>query len=188
MRVAIVYESLFGNTHEVAAAVAAGVTEAQPGAQVDLLRVGEATAEQAAAADLLIVGGPTHMRGMTTGLSRSLGVSSEAKKDADERQDLEPDAEGPGVRDWFHELPKTTDRRPAAAFDTRIPARLAGGAAPAIARRLRHHGYDVIADPEGFFIQHNGEGPLEDGETDRARAWAAGLVRRVTAPTPTSAR
>ena len=42
MRVAVVYESLYGNTHELAAAIAAGVTEAQPDAQVDLLRVGEA--------------------------------------------------------------------------------------------------------------------------------------------------
>ena len=42
MRVAVVYESLYGNTHDIAEAIAAGVTEAQPGAQVDLVRVGEA--------------------------------------------------------------------------------------------------------------------------------------------------
>src|SRR5690349_14525039 len=119
MRAVVVYESLYGNTHEVAAAIAAGVTEAQPDAQVDLLRVGEAAPEQAAAADLLIVGGPTHMRGMTTGLSRKMGVSAEEKKDPGERHGLEPDAEGPGVRDWFHGLPKTSGRRSAAAFDTR---------------------------------------------------------------------
>ena len=180
MRVAVVFESLYGNTHEIADAVAAGVTEAQPDAQVDLLRVGEAQPQQAAEADLLIVGGPTHMRGMTTGLSRKLGVSAEAKKEPGERHELEPDAEGPGVRDWFHDLPKTTGHRPAAAFDTRIGSRLAGGAAPAIARRLRHHGYEVIAEPEGFYIQDDGEGPLKDGEIARARAWAAGLVRQVS--------
>lgn len=181
MRVAVVYESLFGNTHEIADAIAAGVTDAQPEAHVELLRVGEADPARAAEADLLIVGGPTHMRGMTTGLSRKLGVSAEAKKEPDERHDLEPDAEGPGVRDWFHQLPKSADHRPAAAFDTRIATKLAGGAAPGIARRLHHHGYEVIAEPEGFYVQDNGEGPLKDGETARARTWAAGLVRQIAA-------
>jgi hypothetical protein len=173
-----VYESLFGNTHEAAKAIAAGVSAAQPDAQVDLLRVGEAHPPAAAGVDLLIVGGPTHIRGMTTGLSRKMGVSGEAKKDPDERQELEPGAEGPGIRDWFHDLPKVTDRRPAAAFDTRIGARMAGGAAHGIARRLHRHGYEVIAAPEGFLIQDNGEGPLKAGELDRARAWGASLVRQ----------
>ena len=180
MRIAIVFESVYGNTHEVAKAIAAGVTEAQPDALVDLLRVGEAEPERVAEADLLIVGGPTHMRGMTTGFSRRMGVTAEDKKDPDQRHDLEPDAEGPGVRDWFQQLPKLRSRPAAAAFDTRIGAKLAGGAAHGIARRLRSHGSEVIAEPEGFYIQDNGEGPLKEGETDRARAWGVALVRRVT--------
>ena len=40
-----------------------------------------------------------------------------------------------------------------------------------IASRLRHHGSKVVAEPEGFLIQDNGEGPLKTGEPDRARAW-----------------
>jgi len=183
MRVAVVFESLFGNTHEVAQAIARGVSDARPDAQVDVLKVGEADARLVAAADLLIVGGPTHIRGMTTGLSRKMGVSAEEKKEPGERHELEPGAEGPGVRDWFRGLPKTPDRRPAAAFDTRIGARMAGGAAHGIARRLQHHGYEVIAEPEGFLIQDDGEGPLKEGEQDRARGWATGLIRRATVPT-----
>jgi len=182
MRVAVVYESLFGNTREVAGAIAAGVTEVRPDARVDLVRVGEASPHSLAATDLLIVGGPTHMRGMTTGLSRKLGVSGEQKKEPDERHELEPDAEGPGVRDWFHDLPKPADRRLGAAFDTRLSSRMAGGAAPGIARRLRHHGYDVIGE-EGFHVQDDGQGPLQEGEADRARAWGAQLARQAaTAP------
>jgi hypothetical protein len=188
MRVAVAYESLCGNTHAVAAAIAAGVTDARPDAQVDVLRVGDADARQVAGADLLIVGGPTHMLGMTTSLSRRMGVSAEAKKKPAERHELEPDAEGPGLRDWFHDLPDTTGGRPAAAFDTRIGAKLAGGAAHSIARRLEHHGYEVIVEPEGFYIQDNGEGPLKEGETERARAWAAGLLRQVAAAVPSATR
>ena len=183
MRVAVAYESLCGNTHAVDAAIAAGVTDARPDAQVDVLRVGDADARQVAGADLLIVGGPTHMRGMTTSLSRRMGVSAEAKKEPAERHELEPNAEGPGLRDWFHDLPDTTGGRPAAAFDTRVGAKMAAGAAPAIARRLRHHGYEVIAEPEGVLIQHDGEEPLKEGEQDRARGWATGLIRRATVPT-----
>jgi hypothetical protein len=178
MRVAVVFESLFGNTHEVADAIAQGVTEADPDAQVELLRVGEADPERAAAADLLIVGGPTHIRGMTTGFTRKMGVSAEAKKSPDESQEVEPGAEGPGLRDWFHGLPTAAGPRRAAAFDTRIGAPMAGGAARGIASRLRHHGYELITDPEGFLIQDNGEGPLKAGEHERARAWGAGLVRQ----------
>ncbi len=78
--------------------------------------------------------------------------------------------------------PKAAGRRPAAAFDTRIGAKLAGGAAPGIARRLRSHGYQVITEPEGFFVQDNGEGPVKDGESDRARAWASCLIRQAAVP------
>jgi flavorubredoxin len=42
MKVVIVYESLFGNTHEIATAIGAGVGKAQPGAQVNCLPVAQA--------------------------------------------------------------------------------------------------------------------------------------------------
>ena len=180
MNVAVVYESLYGNTREVAEAIARGVADARPDVTVDVFRVGEADPQRLATADLLVVGGPTHMRGMTTGMSRHLGVSAEAKKDPAEAHDLEPGAEGPGVRDWLHDLPRAGEGRIAAAFDTRIGARLAGGAASGIAHRLRRHGYSLVAEPEGFCIQDNGEGPLKDGELDRARSWGAELSRHAT--------
>lgn len=179
MRVAIVYESLYGNTHEAAKAIATGVLDARPDVRLELFSVGEADAQQVADADLLIVGGPTHMRGMSSGMSRKMAVTGEAKKDPEQRHDLEPDAEGPGIRDWFHQLPRSGGERFAAAFDTRIHGRLAGGAATGIERRLRRHGYDVIAEPEGFFVQDNGEGPLKDGEMERARSWGADVVEKV---------
>ena len=42
MRVAIVYESLYGNTHEIAEAIAAGVNDGRPKTQVELLPIGPA--------------------------------------------------------------------------------------------------------------------------------------------------
>lgn len=52
-----------------------------------------------------------------------------------------------------------------------------GGAARGIEHRLRRHGYQVVADPEGFIIEGDA-GQLHDGERERATAWAAELTRR----------
>ena len=41
MKITIVHESMFGNTHEVAAAIGDGVREAQPDADVECVPVGE---------------------------------------------------------------------------------------------------------------------------------------------------
>lgn len=187
MDVAVVYESMFGMTHDVADAVAAGVTEAAPEARVMCLRVGDAAPDRLGTPDLLIVGGPTHMRGMSSGMTRKMAVSIEKKADRGEGQHqghgLEPDIEGPGLRDWFHQLPKAGKGHCAAAFDTRGDyGPMVGGAARGIAHRLQRHGYHLVADPEGFIIEGDA-GQLRAGEPDRARAWARELTRRAVEAT-----
>ena len=86
---------------------------------------------------------------MTSGFSRKLGISGEEKAEAkaSQRTELEPDAEGPGLREWFDGLQKIGDGKKAAAFDTRLGSPMAGGAAHGIARRLRRHGYHLVTDP-----------------------------------------
>jgi hypothetical protein len=69
----------------------------------------------------------------------------------------------------------------ATAFDTRLPSALAGGASHGIVRGLRHHGFTLVADAEGFVVEE-AEGPLRDGEEERARAWGAELARAVVHP------
>lgn len=71
MRVAVVYESLFGNTRLVAEAIAEGIQAAGPGAVVKCSPVTEA-GPALAAVDLLVVGGPTHFLGMTSQRSRRM--------------------------------------------------------------------------------------------------------------------
>jgi hypothetical protein len=177
MKITIVYESMFGNTHEVAQAIADGVREAHSDAVVQCVPVQEASAE-VGSADLLVVGGPTHIRGMTSGLSRKMGIKSEEKAEAEGEptHELEPDAEGPGLRDWFNDLHKIGDGKKAAAFDTRLDSPMAGGAAHGIARRLRRHGYNLVTDPEGFVVE-DATGPLRPGEIERAKRWGAQLVQ-----------
>ncbi|MFE5912549.1 flavodoxin family protein [Streptomyces wedmorensis] len=178
MRAVIVYESLFGNTREIADAIGEGVKETHPAAEVECMTVVDALPERIGRTDLLVVGGPTHTRGMTTGMSRRMGLKAEKQEAEKEKRPFTPEAgaEGPGVRDWFHDtLPKAhTGTHAAAAFDTRADTRLAGAAARGIARRLRSHGYELVAEPEGFVIEEI-DGPLRAGERDRARAWGAAL-------------
>lgn len=179
MRVVIVYESLFGNTREVAEAIGEGVGQARPDAQVACVHVTEADWGLVRAAGLLVVGGPTHMCGMTSRLSRKMGLQAEDRQASEGKEaghGGRPGAEDPGVRDWFQAMPEARKGSYAAAFDTRVDFPMAGGAAYGIARRLRSFGYEMVAEPEGFIVE-DVEGKLRVGERRRAAAWGAGLVR-----------
>jgi hypothetical protein len=172
MNAVVVYESVYGNTKAIAEAIAEAIADGLGGAVV--LPVHEAAAS-AAKADLLIVGGPTHMHGMATSLSRRMAVQA---GEEDGAATVEPGATAePGLRRWLHELAHR-DGVPAAAFDTRLDKSpvMTGTAARAIAKRLGRRGYEVVAT-ESFLVK-DAEGPLEDDELDRARAWGVELARR----------
>ncbi|MFE0462454.1 flavodoxin family protein [Kitasatospora sp. NPDC058965] len=170
MRAVIVYESVFGTTKEVAEEIAAGIHDAHPDAAVECVPVADADTDLTRTADLLVVGGPTHVGTMSSHVSRAAahlpGMATAGR---------EADSSGPGLRDWFHALPDAQNGTHAAAFDTRGPAEHHAGAAGGIARRLAHHHYDVLADPEGFVVDGI-DGPLHRGERERARHWGAALV------------
>lgn len=184
MDVAVVYESLFGNTRDIAEAIAAGIRQANPAARVTVLRVAEAGPGQVAEAGFLVVGGPTHIMRMSSERTRQMGLQGNGKSGKDQRRRTEPEpgAAGPGVREWLAALPMARPGAGAAAFDTRLRYPLAGGAARPIARQLRRHGYRVTAKATGFLVD-DAEGPLHEGERERARAWGATLAAQLAAPT-----
>jgi len=170
----VVYESVFGNTRAIADAIAEGL------GSVPALPVHEA-AQRRGTVDLLVIGGPTHMHGLPTARSRRLAAEGIHEDGAGH---VEPGAtEEPGLRVWLREMPPSAAQR-VAAFDTRLDRSpwLTGVAARGIARRLRRRGLDVIAT-ESFLVEDS-EGPLEEGELDRARAWGAELARSLAAPAP----
>ena len=80
-----------------------------------------------------------------------------------------------GRRDWLRDLPQRP--RQAAAFDTRVHGSplLTGSASHGIGRRLQRHGYNVVGTES--FVVTGTEGPLAEGELDRARAWGAELAQ-----------
>ena len=181
MDVAVVYESMFGNTREVAEAIAAGIRESDPSARVTVARSGTAKLSDVGAACLLVVGGPTHMLRMSSPRTRQQGLVPTRKATGQSHRDAEPDAAGPGVREWLKALPPAPFGSRAAAFDTRVGSRMAGGAARSVARQLHKHGYQLAAKAEGFIVTGS-EGPLRDGELDRARNWGVALVRHADVP------
>ena len=100
---------------------------------------------------------------------------------------LEPGYSDTGLREWFTGLEQADPPRAAAAFDTRVASRLAGGAARKIARLMHGHGYRILAQ-EGFIIDGSAHGPLRAGETVRAAAWGADLVSQVASRLPAARR
>jgi hypothetical protein len=176
VRVLVVFESMFGNTHLVAERVALGLADA---GEARVASVAEATPEALADVDLLVVGGPTHVHGMATDRTRQ--AAREQAEQPDSGVELDPDAEGPALRDWFDDLTLPGGCR-AAAFDTRVhgPGALTGRASRGIAKRLERHGASLIAPPESFFVGRDNR--LADGEAERAEEWGASLARAFAGP------
>jgi flavodoxin I len=112
--------------------------------------VGDVSPAELTEFDLLIVGSPTHGGWYT-----------------------------PGVKGLLEALPPLEGFK-VAAFDTRTVSiwnRLLpfGYAAPRIARKLEGNGGTLLAPPEGFVVLGI-EGPLKDGELERAAGWARELA------------
>ncbi|WP_410661837.1 flavodoxin family protein [Amycolatopsis sp. lyj-112] len=161
MRAMVVYESMFGNTEQVAKAVADGLA---PNAEVDVVNIDDVGS--VAEADLLVVGGPTHVHGMSWPSSRT-----EAG-----RQAVEGVRSTKSLRDWVGTLDGVSGGNPVATFDTRIgqPRWLTGSAAMSVARKLRRLGFVPLAPSESFLVRTDKQEPvLRDGELARARDWGA---------------
>jgi flavodoxin I len=145
MRVLVVYDSFYGNTEKIAKAIG----EAISGGEARMLRAGEVGPSELDNVSLLIVGAPTQ-GGRAT----------------------------PAIRDFLDRVTKSEiNGLDAAAFDTRLAAKMAkifGYAAGRIASSLKSKGANLIAEPEGFFVTGK-EGPLKEGELERAAAWGKGL-------------
>ena len=62
MRAVVVYESMYGSTHQVADAIGAGLGTAF---EVSVVPVSQAGPQVLAGTDLVVAGGPTHAHGMS---------------------------------------------------------------------------------------------------------------------------
>jgi flavodoxin I len=138
----VVYDSLYGNTAQVAEAIGAAVV-----GESQVLRIGEVKPSELSSFDLVIVGAPTQGGRATDAMRAFL-------------------ARAPAL-----------DGAKVAVFDTRLRARwvkVFGYAAGKIAERMKSLGATLVAEPEGFIVEGK-EGPLAEGELERAAAWAKNL-------------
>jgi flavodoxin I len=153
-RVLVAYDSAYGNTEKVAKAIAT-ISEAQ------VHQVSELNPKDIHDLDVLIVGSPTQGGRPTPAMQKFL-----AQIPADGLKNLR-----------------------AAAFDTRFAAqdhglglrllmRAIGYAAGRIATSLENKGGFIAVPPEGFIVEDK-EGPLKNGELERASIWAKLILQKL---------
>jgi len=154
----VVHESMFGNTAQVAEAVARGL--GRGGYEVSLVDVAQAPTGSLDT-DVLVVGAPTHGFSLSRPNTREDAV----------RQGADPMHAGTGVREWLDTLPRDAHGTLAATFDTRVrKVRRLPAAAPKVARELRKRGFTLVGDATGFYVD-DVAGPLLTDELERAAAW-----------------
>ena len=154
MKALIVYDSFFGNTEKIAEAIGRALGSPP---DVQVVRVSACIPGQLSDLDWLIVGSPT--RG------------------------FQP---SPLIKNFMAMIPADGLRGvKVTAFDTRVPLskipgflrfvqKRVGWADRHIVAALTKKGGELAAPSEGFMVQDS-EGPLVDGELERAAGWARGL-------------
>jgi FAD/FMN-containing dehydrogenase len=163
MKALVVYESFFGNTEQVAQAIAKGLSEH---GEVEMVEVSKASAELTGPVDLIVIGGPTHAFSMTR----------ESTREDAFRQGATQGSTTVGVREWLENLHRGRHAERVATFDTKAEKvrHLPGSAAKCVANALHRLGYKTAVKPMSFFVQ-GVSGPLLDGELGRAQAWGERL-------------
>lgn len=164
-RALVVYESMFGNTEQVAEAVCRGLLLEEVDAV--LREVASAPPELGDDLDLLVVGGPTHAFSMSRASTRHDAVVKGAREARAET----------GLREWLASVRIDAEPPPlVAAFDTRVTKvrRLPQAAGPSANRAARHRGLRPITKPVGFLVDDI-SGPLVAHELERAVAWGREL-------------
>jgi hypothetical protein len=175
MKALVIYESMYGNTHLIACAVAGGL---RSHVETTVVRVDEVDPKLVESADVIVVGGPTHAHGMSRPSTRKAAV--EAAEKAGSNLVLDAERPEPGLREWFESVDRLDKK--AAAFDTRIdmPPVLTGRASKGIARELRHRGATLISEPRSFFVTKDNH--LEPHEESEAHEWGALLAKTLDEP------
>lgn len=159
----VVYDSVHGNTRAVAEAIANGL---RAGGPVQVSLAGDVDLDRLREARTVVIGCPTH----------AFSTSPDMKE---------------LVAGWTRDQLAGV---PVAAFDTRfsvddMPNRFLtwtvpmlgkrAWASPKLDRAAVRAGALRLADPEGFIVR-GVEGPLADGELDRAAAWGRDLAQRAS--------
>lgn len=153
MKTLVIYDSVYGNTEKIAQIIGTALL-----GEARVVHVGQVKMSDLKAINLLIVGSPTHGGRPTTALGaflKSLSVDSLARINVaafDTR--FAPEDHGIGLKIVMNVIRFASER---------------------IAKTLVRKGGVLAVKPEGFIVEDK-EGPLKQGEVERARKWAVGLL------------
>lgn len=158
MKTLIIYDSLYGNTQEIAKAIFTGI--GQPDTKI--LPVEKAIIDDLIDIKLLIVGSPTQG-----------GTARPALLDFLKRI----------PKDSLNEIMIATFDTRFLDKKQKLPLKLLmktiGYAASKIAHILEAKGGELIVKPEGFFVKKK-EGPIIDGEIQRAQEWGKNVYTKIS--------
>lgn len=157
MKALVVYDSFFGNTEQIALAIASALG---PEENVQASRVSNTKPEHLKGLDVLIVGSPTRAFRPTKPITDFLNSI--------------PPGGLKGVKVAAFDTRVSTDDVNSRFLNTMV--RLFGYAAKPIADRLGKKGGSLMSAPGGFFVKDS-EGPLKDGELERASAWIKSAMK-----------
>ena len=120
MQALVVYESMFGNTEQIARAIAVGLGES---VDVEVAEVTDAPTEPDPEVALIVAGGPTHAFSMSRENTRADAINKGAHEGEREF----------GLREWMAALPSGRHTEKMATFDTKVESmhHLPGSAARA---------------------------------------------------------
>jgi flavodoxin I len=156
MKGLLVYDSMYGNTERIALAIGEALGNRE---ELAVVRVGSVKPEQYAGLDLFIIGSPTQRFQSMPAISNLLkGIPPNGLK---------------GVKVTAFDTrmtEKQINETPVLAFFVKLFGRSAY-AAKSMADMLRKKGGELIVPPEGFYVEGM-EGPLVQGELERAASWA----------------
>jgi flavodoxin len=84
----------------------------------------------------------------------------------------------PGIQGFLGRIPSDlAGKLKVAAFDTRMSwgfLKIFGYAGGTMAAALKKRGFKILGQPEGFFVK-TANGPLKEGELERAESWGRKL-------------
>jgi flavodoxin len=156
MKALIIYDSVFGNTEKVAQSIGAAL--GTPG-QVETLPVSQVTLDQLRGLEVLIVGSPTRSFRPTPAISQFL-------KGLPKNHLAGINVATFDTRIWLPTIDSAT---------LRFLVDKGGYAANTLANMLEKKGGTLTAPPEGFLVTGE-QGPLKDGELERAAEWAREIL------------
>jgi flavodoxin len=160
MKVLVVYDSFFGNTERIAQSI--GNALGQP-EDIGILRVADVRPEQLTGLKLLIVGSPTRAFSPSPAIKKFLkSIPRDGLKD---------------IKVAAFDTRITDEEIDSAVFFLRFLVNIFGYAAKPISDRLVKKGGQLTAPPEGFYVQGT-EGPLKEGELQRASDWAKQIMAK----------